>query len=33
MNSRASKIEVLKIEYTKVCNKLLYLDDQANKER
>ena len=26
MNSRASKIEVLKIEYTKVCNKLLYLD-------
>lgn len=31
MNSRANKMEVLKMEYTQVCNKLLYLDDQANK--
>ena len=31
MNSRSNKMEVLKMEYTQVCNKLLYLDDQANK--
>lgn len=31
MSTDDKKIDILKMEYTQACNKLLYLDDQANK--
>jgi len=31
MNKNCCSFEILKIEYTQVCSKLQYLDDQANK--